>query len=510
MTNIISPPIPSSSVLISTPSRRILPRLRTSAASASSTSAAAIIVGGGLAGLAAAAHLQSANLPFVLLESSDGVGGRVRTDTVDGFLLDRGFQILLTAYPEARRLLNFPSLDLRPFYPGALVFHSGRLHRVADPFRRPLDALSSLLNPIGSPTDKLLVGIHRLRAAVTPLSAPTILSSVPETSISHHLRALGFSPTIINRFFRPFLAGIFFDSDLSTTSRLFDFVFQCLAAGDNVLPARGIGAIPDQLASILPPSSIRLNSKVVSVIAGESPAVVIVGGEVVSADLGVIVAVDQPEAERLLPHYMNGSSRKPPRSTVCLYFAADRAAVREPVLMLNGSGVGIVNNMCFPTSVAPSYGPASRPALVSVSLVGDGDGRSDENLAAQVVRELAGWFGPEEVGSWRLLRTYRIRFAQPEQTPPTELTGKEARVADRVYVCGDHWSSATFDGALVSGRRAAEALIRRNYCVRAAQHVIFSVASCRATRCMRVPHSALPTNGEVFLRRLLLCLAGYR
>ncbi|KAI0495427.1 hypothetical protein KFK09_021728 [Dendrobium nobile] len=194
MAHLILPQIPASSLHTSTPARRTpLPTCSSANPQSPASPSSILIIGGGLAGLAAATHLHAAKLPFLLLESSDGLGGRVRTDSVDGFLLDRGFQILLTAYPEARRLLHFPSLDLRPFYPGALVFHSGRLHRVADPFRRPIDSLLSLPNPIGSVLDKLIVGIHRLRA-------PT---SYPETTISHRLRALGLSPSIIDRFFPP-------------------------------------------------------------------------------------------------------------------------------------------------------------------------------------------------------------------------------------------------------------------------------------------------------------------
>lgn len=424
----------------------------------------ALIVGAGLAGLAAAVHLHSSNTPFLLLEASDGVGGRVRTDPLDGFLLDRGFQILLTAYPEARRLLHYPSLSLRPFYPGALVYTGGAFHRVADPFRRPLHALASLANPVGTLPDKLLTGIARLLASAR--SDADILSSADESTIAHRLRSSGFSPSIVDRFFKPFLSGIFFDPDLSTTSRLFDFVLKCLALGDNALPAAGIGAIPDQLAGRLPRGSVRLNSRVAEVGFGGSsggiaPTVRLESGDVLAADLGLVVAVDQPEAERLLPRLAaatTSSGGKPVRSTVCIYFSADRAAVEDPILILNGSGRGIVNNMFFATNVAPSYGPEGK-VLVSVSLVGAYDGWSDDDLTAEVIQELGGWFGNREVSSWRHLRTYRIAFAQPDQTPPTDLVGKDPRVGDGVYACGDYRSSATFDGALVSGRRAAEALI---------------------------------------------------
>lgn len=426
------PQIPASTLPTPTPTRRppILPR--SSLATQSPPSPPVLIIGGGLSGLSAATHLHAANLPFILLESSDGLGGRVRTDLVDGFLLDRGFQILLTAYPECRRLLDFPSLSLRPFYPGALVFHSGRFHRVSDPFRRPIDSLFSLLNPIGSIPDKLRLGLHRLRASVSSVS------SDHETTIHSRLVALGLSPSIINRFFRPFLAGIFFDPELSTSSRLFDFIFQCLADGDNALPALGIGSIPDQLAANLPSASTRFSTKVASIIPGDSPEVRLDGGEILAADMGIIVAVEQPEAERLLPQIRADTKQRPGRKTVCMYFVADRAPIDEPVLILNGSGEGIVNNMCFPTNVAASYGPAGGPALVSVSVVGDGggNGRSDEDLAKEVVRELGGWFGLEVVRSWRHLKTYRIGFAQPNQTAPANLIGKDPRVDDMIYVCG--------------------------------------------------------------------------
>ena len=430
-----------------------------SAAAPSASPAAArkaVIVGGGLAGLAAATHLTSLSVPFTLVEASDRLGGRVATDVVDGYRLDRGFQIFLTAYPECRRLLDFPALRLRPFYPGALVFTGAGepFYLVSDPFRLPLRSLSAVFSPVGTLADKILVGLTRLRAAAAPDDA---ILSAPETTTATHLQQLGFSPSIVERFLRPFLAGIFFDPALDTSSRLFELVFKRLALGDNALPEDGIGAIASQLADRLPAGSVRLNSRAAAI---DGSGVTLDTGETIPGELGVIVAVEQPEAEKLLPQLsIPEKPKKSERSTVCLYFSTDRALVQDPILLLNGSGKGIVNNMFFATNVAPSYAPPGK-VLVSVSLVGSFDDREDADLADEVVRELGGWFGAGAVASWTHLRTYRIGFAQPDQTPPTTLAGRDPRVGDGLYVCGDHWCSATFDGALVSGRRAAEALAK--------------------------------------------------
>ncbi|CAH9105849.1 unnamed protein product [Cuscuta europaea] len=426
-----------------------------------------IVIGGGLAGLAAAIRLQAENIPFVLFEASDAVGGRVRSDVVDGFILDRGFQIFITAYPEAARLLNYEALELQKFYSGAQVYYGGRFHTVADPLHHLSDALLSLSNSIGSVLDKILVGLTRLRVLAQQDDEILTADEVPTIEL---LKTIGFSDSMVDRFFRPFFGGIFFDKELETTSRLFNFIFKCLSLGNNTLPAKGIAAIPEQLAAKLQKGSVRLNSKVISIDLGSAsdsnPAmfVQLENGEKFTSELGLVVAVEESEAVKLLIGELAGKEpfelKKPVRSTVCLYFSAEQETIpmKDPVLLLNGSGKGIVNNMFFVTNVAPSYAPPGK-ALISVSLIGMFEDVRDEDLVSLVLKELSGWFGESVIGAWRYLRMYRVRFAQPNQRPPTNLK-KDPRLRPDMYVCGDFVTSATFDGALVSGRKAVEALLK--------------------------------------------------
>ena len=224
-----------------------------------------IIVGAGLAGLRCAGALEERGAPWLLLESQDGPGGRVRTDYVEGFQLDRGFQVLLTAYPEARRALDYDALDLRSFAPGALIRLPGGFQRLHDPFRRPTALLSALRAPIGTLGDKLRIA--RLRRRLRRMSLPELWRR-PERTTREALADYGFSPTIVERFWRPLFAGIQLDRSLTTSSRMFAFVFRMLAEGDSALPAAGMQAIPDQLAAGLPAGRIRYGTTVVAVDSG--------------------------------------------------------------------------------------------------------------------------------------------------------------------------------------------------------------------------------------------------
>lgn len=399
-----------------------------------------VVVGAGLAGLACAVRLHRAGRAVRVLEASDGIGGRVRTDLVDGFRLDRGFQVMLTAYPEAHRQLDMAALDLQAFDPGARVQLGDRSSVLADPLRSPTRLISSALSPAASIPDKLR--ILALRRRVRSMH-PAMLLRGPDVPTREALVEAGFSERILDRFFSPLFGGIQLDPALDTSNRMFDVIFRMLADGDSAVPTTGMQAIPDQLAAHLPDGTVETGRRVVSVTAD---SVRTDDGTIAASD--VVVAVEGPTAVDLLGLPPVGS-----KSVGAVYFAADEPPIGDKLVVLDGRG-GPVLNAAVMTNVAPSYAPPGRHLVVAaMPRTIDGD------LEAIARRSFREWWGPA-VDGWEHLRTYRIAHGQPDQLPPFH--PKRAVTTELgVHVCGDHRDTASIQGALYSGRRCAEAVLAR-------------------------------------------------
>ncbi len=405
-----------------------------------------VVVGAGLAGLACARELNARGAEVQVIEASDGVGGRVRTDRVDGFLLDRGFQVLLAGYPECRAQLDYDALDLKAFYPGAVVQRGGRAITVADPRRHPLAALGAL-NGLARPGDA--VALLRLLAAsrrsVRHGLAAGDPAGVDEPSTRAELQAAGLSDSLIDGFFRPFLAGITLDPELAVSGRFARFVLGSLLDGPTVVPAQGMGQLPEQIAAALPFGSVRLGTRAVAV---DDDGVTLTGGVRLDAS-AVVVAVEGPEAA----HLVTGLPDPGSVSTTCVWFDAPASPCPGGALVLDGQGTGPVNNVAVLSDVAPAYAPAGR-SLVNASMSGLAP-QDDDALDAAVRGQLRGWFGPQ-VDAWRRLRVDRIEHAQPAQRPGAlEPPQRPVRRGPGLWVCGDHRDTASLNGALASGRRTA-------------------------------------------------------
>jgi phytoene dehydrogenase-like protein len=407
-----------------------------------------------MAGLACAAWLHRAGRPILVLEAADGVGGRVRTDvTPDGFRLDRGFQILLNNYPEARRMFDYGALNLKQYRSGAIIrLADGQETTLENPLHAPMMAFAALASPIGNAKDKAL--IMKLVAQLAGRQPEQLLAR-PSTTTLDYLRNFGWSEEIINSFFKPFFGGVYLDRELNTASNFFEFVFQQFMQGAATVPALGMQQLPEQLAARLPAGAIHLNTPVAAV-AEDGRLVHLASGETLTAQ-AVVLATDGPTAARLLGADLPGPASPIARTTTCTYFATAGAAPShgQRLLHLNAQPGALVHNVAFPAEVSPAVAPPGQ-SLVSVSTHGE-HGLSEEELTARLRPELAAWFGPV-ANMWRHLRTYRIEQALPIYGPGQPVQ-QELRLGDTLFRCGDWVSYPSLNAALGTGRQVAEMLL---------------------------------------------------
>ena len=400
-----------------------------------------VVVGAGLAGLNAARRLHRAGLSVLVLEASDAVGGRVRTDTVDGMLLDRGFQLLNPSYPRARTDLDLAALDLRTFQAGAVVGRGDGRFVVADPLRSPRDLPADLRLPVGT----LRAKAGFLRWAATVGFGPTgRIKRGPDRSLAEELGRRGLDGPLTDSILRPFLSGVLGEDELRTSRRFAELLVRSFVRGTPGVPAAGMQAIPEQLAADLPKGMVRLESPVSSVTDGR---VRTEGGEVSAR--AVLVAADPVTAARL-----TGLPAPTMNSLTTFYHRATGSPAQRRLLHLDGDRRGPVVNTAVMTDAAPTY--ARGHALIASSVLGvDSSADMERRVRAQV-----GLVYGVDPGEWEHVATYPIPHALPAMPPGTPLR-KPVHVADGVFVAGDHRDTASLQGALVSGDRAARAVLAR-------------------------------------------------
>jgi phytoene dehydrogenase-like protein len=404
-----------------------------------------IVIGGGLSGLACAITLQANSIPYQILEAEDRVGGRLKTDSVQGFSLDRGFQVYLPAYPNSSGLLDHDALDLRPFPSGARLFDWDKQYLVdqAKPLRTLLDTAFGL-------PDKLRVIALALWASQRDSRE---FVSLEQMTAQDFLVRRGFSRRFMDSFARPFFGGIFLDRSLSVSASQLMFVFKMLGKGGTAIPAKGIEEIPRQLLRKLVPGAVRTFSRAEALKASATsgtPKVRTTSGDEIEA-LAVVLAMDSSTQEQFLACSSDNDALATTswRSSTCLYFSSTRPIFPDKYIGLNCRKGELVNEVVPISNVSPDLVPLGGH-LTSVTLLGHHD-TDDQELARNVTAELSPWFNGRTL-DWNLLKVYRIPRAQLVQAPgfrehrPTTDTSIPG-----VFRTGEGLTNSSIDGAIEAG-----------------------------------------------------------
>ncbi|AKU06930.1 NAD(P)/FAD-dependent oxidoreductase [Haloferax gibbonsii] len=413
------------------------------------------VVGAGLAGLVAARHLAADGADVTVVERRDDVGGRVRTRTKDGFTLDRGFQVLFTDYPAVRRELDLDALDLRRFTPGATICRPSRRAVLSDPFRDIGSLFESVRNPEVTTSDKLRT--LALRQDVSTRDEEGIFASA-DRSIRSYLRDWGFSEDYIEHFVAPFYGGITLDRSLSSSKRVFEYTFKMLSTGSTAVPAAGMQAVPEQLADAARDegATVRLGERVESVESDGDGAVVTTGRESLEAD-AVVVATDPKEARRL-----TGVGSIPTEAHGCVtqYYTLPSGSGLDAGkrIMLNAPSPD-PNTVVPLSTVAPEYAPPGAELLNATFLGAAAQDNSEEELFEKTRRTLEAWYPDRYFDDLELLHTDYISFAQFAQPPGVHESLPNTRDAPgRAYLAGDYTAWSSIQGAMRSGKEAADAV----------------------------------------------------
>ncbi len=405
------------------------------------------IIGGGISGLTAAYYLeQQEGINITLLEKSDRIGGRIKTDEVDGFLLDHGFQVFLTAYPEARAILDYEALDLRMFMTGAVILEpDNHFDVITDPSRELAYMFKTIFSSKTTWSDKFKT-LSLKKALKRKDYAPIFVET--EKTTKEYLSER-FSEKYIQSFFAPFFKGIFLEKNLDTSSRMFEFVFKMFSEGFAAIPAKGMREIPKQLASKLKKTDIRLESDVISI---ENDHCTLSNNETIASDV-ILIAT---EGNGLISKYRT-ATKTSYNSNTTMYFASANPPTDLPAILLQPDPEKFINNICVMSHVSPKYSDNKEMHLIAVSLVGDHS--KDGHLLSKIEAELVELFG-QETNEWKHIKTYHIPYSLPDQQSVVNyLKPEEFKIRDGLYCCGDHLFNGSINAAMKSGRLAAKSIL---------------------------------------------------
>jgi protoporphyrinogen oxidase len=396
------------------------------------------IIGAGISGLVAATVLEQHGFSPVLIEASDRVGGRVKTDTINGYQLDHGFQVLLTAYPAAQKYLDYNALELQNFLPGASIFKNGKQEVIGDPLRDASLLFSTLFANIGTVADKLK--ILKLNTSLKKKSIDEIFSDEAQTTFSY-LTDLGFSSEIIDDFFTPFFSGIFLENKLETSSRMFEFVYKMFGEGNAALPKGGIEEIPKQLLHQLKNTVIKYNTPVSSI---SDSKILLADGQEIESDF-IIIAT---EASNLIQNLKNQAIEW--QSCDTLYFETENRTIKKPLIGLIPDQDTLINNIFYHTSLKTAINAGKE--LLSVTVV-DNQGLTGKALIEQVQTELKELCG---ITSSTFIKHYSIPKSLPKLNDlHYEISPSETRLKETVYLAGDLQLNGSLNAAMIAGEKAA-------------------------------------------------------
>ncbi len=399
-----------------------------------------IIIGAGVSGLVAAIELEKAGYAPTILEATDRVGGRVKSDELNGFPVDHGFQVLLTEYPEAQRYLDYDQLDLIEFLPGSVIFKNGKMEKIGDPLRDVSFLWPTTFADVGSVNDKRL--ILQLSLGLKKKNIEAIFSE-PETTTLAYLQNYGFSEEMIRDFFQPFFAGIYLEEDLDTSSRMFEFVYKMFGTGNAAIPRGGMQAIPDQLAARLQQTTIRFNTPVNRI---EDHTIILESGETTSAEQ-IIIATDPAL-------FFTKKELHPQKWKSCynLYLQSGPSVMKDPIIGLLPGKETLVNNFHYVNDLYGNKG-AENNTMLSVTVVKNHEYPASE-MVKRVKEELATHC---KIETGELLKIYHIKKALPKlkdlkyKPAETSLT-----LAPGIFCCGDYTANSSLNAAMSSGRVVAE------------------------------------------------------